>query len=210
MAEQQEGQVDDKLNEMLDELSEETRRTKPPRRSTAPATPKDEEEDEEKKTTEAARSSPFDVRHLAAYAALVASTAGLVNSFVAYKKANEEVVARETYKVTTLAIERLSDETQINHGEIVSLRQYLLDHIASGNVAQQLDPPPPPPPVIESRPAPIVVSQGKGGRRSFPARPSASAAPPAPVPTVAASAVAARPPSPREPARMPSEWADPI
>lgn len=207
MAEEQ-GQVDDKLIEMLEEMSEETAPSKDSTRPEEPEEPEKKKTEEKTEPDEPPLKKAFDLRHLAAYAALIASTAGLVNSFVAYKKAGEENVARESYKTVALAIERLSDETQINHSEIVSLRKYLMDHIASGNVAQQLDPPPPPPPVIESRPAPIVISRGKGGMQSFPS-PVPVASSSGPAPSVNGSAIARHPPAPRAPAQMPAEWAAP-
>jgi hypothetical protein len=175
-------------------------------------------EDEKDKEEEEPKSEPppvrkrWDAKLIASYAALFAALVGGINSYLAYRKAGEESVARDSYKTVVLAIERLSDETQINHAEVVSLRQYLLDHIANGTVAAQLDPPPPPPPVIEARPAPIVVSKGKGGAQSFPPRGKTptvgSAMPPVPPATASAHRPPA-PPAPRAPAEMPAEWPDP-
>lgn len=206
MDEDQNAEVDEQLSKTLDELSETTLKTRKPGRVAADP----EEEDEPTYDPAPAPARKLDARMIASYAALIAALVGAVNSYLAYRKAKEESVARDSYKTLTLAIERLSDESQINHAETVSLRRYLLDHIASGNVAAQLDPPPPPPPVILPRPPPIVVSKGKGGANSFPPRnrtPAAGSAMP-PVPPAPASA-AALPPAPRAPAQMPAELPDP-
>lgn len=164
----------------------------------------DEEEDDAKKTSP----RQLDAKYIAALAALIASVVGLANSCLAYRKAEQESLARNSYKVTALAIERLSDESKLNHDEVVSLRKYLLEHIASGAVAQQLDPPPPAPPVIESRPAPVQVSRGSRGARYFPAKASSVASA---VPSTLASArvVEVEKAAPRPPAQMPGEWPEP-
>ena len=160
----------------------------------------DEEDDKQKTST-----VRWDAKFIAALAALVAACVGLANSCIAYRKAEQESLARDSYKVTTLAIERLSDESKLNHDEVVALRGYLEEHIARG-LAQQLDYPPPSPPMIEARPAPVQVSRGSQGARYFPtkATPAASAAPSTPV--ASAAAVDANKSAPRPPAQMTAEW----
>lgn len=141
---------------------------------------------------------------IVAYAGLIAAIAGLISSYTAHTKATQEQVARDSYKTTTLAIERLSDESQINHADIVALRQYLVDHVATGPTQ---GPPNPSamapadsltPPIIRERHRPVVVSKTAGGGAKGA---SADLTLTSPI-----SAEVKSPPAPPAPARMPDEW----
>lgn len=175
---------------------------------------KQAEEKNGRKSSPALRSGK-DPKHIMAYAALIASVAGLGNSYVAYRKAQTEQVARDSYKTVTLAIDRLSDESKMNHDELVSLRRYLADHIAA-NASALAQPQPDPPPEIVTRPAPIQVTGKLAGHA--PVASTATSAP-LPLPSMPMTASSGAPPRPPEtktkmkhaapPAQMPAEWPSP-
>lgn len=148
---------------------------------------------------------------IVAYAGLIAAIAGLISSITAYQKASQEQVARDSYKTTAAAIDRLSDESAMNHADIVALRQYLVDHVSAPyqgppSPSASSPPVPPAPPVIQERRRPVVVSRtGGGGAKGasadtvvvFPLTSTSGAAP------TGQPAPAKAPPAP---ARMPDEW----
>lgn len=141
-----------------------------------------------------------------AYAGLIAAFAGLISSWTAYQKARDERVARDSYVTTTKAIERLSDESQANHADIVALRKYLVDHVERQIIVTAPTASIPPPPSIEDRPPPVVVtktaSPGKGSRNHVPLSggPLASATPKPDAPPAAPA------PPAKAPAVMPDTW----
>lgn len=175
----------------------------------------EEDEDGKKSAPPPAVAGKWDSKHIMAYAAVIASVAGLGNSWVAYRKAQTEQVARDSYKTVTLAIDRLSDESKMNHDELVGLRKYLADHI-SANASALAQPQPDPPPEIATRPAPIQVTGKLAGHAPVA---STAASAPMPLPSMPVTASSSSPPRPPEvkknlkaaapPAQMPAEWPSP-
>lgn len=138
----------------------------------------------------------YDAKHITAYVAMATACISLFASYTSYLKSKEEKVARDSYKTVSLAIERLSDESQLNHADVVSLRQYLVDHVEGTRSMGSAAPAPAPPPVAQ-RSAPVVVT--KTAKRQ--------PVPDAGVPNliIVGSAVAVKH-QPQPPASMPDEW----
>jgi len=113
---------------------------------------------------------------IVAYVGLAAALVSLTSGIVAYRRATDERVARESYVTVTEAIERLSDESQANHRDIVALRAYLeREHVGSSAAASASSPPP-----IEERIAPVIVTskgQSNGRPASAPPRAKGTRAP---------------------------------
>ena len=74
-----------------------------------------------------------DPKTVSSYAGLVASIAALIVSVSAFRKKPDDTDTKGMYKVLVEAVERLSDESEQNRADLVTLRKYLYYYVKTQN-----------------------------------------------------------------------------